>query len=457
VNRAGLIVGLIVLVVLAVFGYFWLRAPEPRGPVVATVAPESEAPADKVAPAPAPTQESAPAQSQPSAEQKSGAQEPKEQEPATQEVPAQTARVEPTLTPTPGPAPAPMMRKTIVKPREEQTTAPPQGAPSWVLPSFDVVRVEPSGEAVLAGRAEPSSRLVLLDGGHSIAEAATGVNGQWVIVLKTPLAPGDHELGLESHLTTGQVLLSENVVVVSVPAPAQVATASPEPAPKAAPTAPAASMPEAQPSAPAPAGTTAEPVSPVPSAPAQVAAAPVPGASRPLAVLMPRAGAGPSRILQQPEPVSTGLGEGALVLETVDYDEHGLAVIGGRAVAGVTLIVYLDDRPAGRAVAGSDGRWQTRLDAEVPFGVHLLRVDQIDASGKVVARVESPFSRAVMAAGTEGETAVIVQPGNSLWRIARRIYGKGLRYSVIYQANQDQIRDPDLIYPGQIFVVPQSN
>ncbi|MEL7488070.1 MAG: LysM peptidoglycan-binding domain-containing protein, partial [Pseudomonadota bacterium] len=51
----------------------------------------------------------------------------------------------------------------------------------------------------------------------------------------------------------------------------------------------------------------------------------------------------------------------------------------------------------------------------------------------------------------------IVQPGNSLWRIARRAYGSGFQYTVIYEANADQIRDPDLIYPGQIFEVPEDS
>ncbi|MDE0941760.1 MAG: LysM peptidoglycan-binding domain-containing protein, partial [Alphaproteobacteria bacterium] len=43
---------------------------------------------------------------------------------------------------------------------------------------------------------------------------------------------------------------------------------------------------------------------------------------------------------------------------------------------------------------------------------------------------------------------------NSLWRIARRVYGSGVRYTVIYQANDSQIRDPDLIFPGQVFNLP---
>jgi nucleoid-associated protein YgaU len=50
-----------------------------------------------------------------------------------------------------------------------------------------------------------------------------------------------------------------------------------------------------------------------------------------------------------------------------------------------------------------------------------------------------------------------VQPGNSLWRIARRTYGAGMRFTLLYEANKDQIRDPDLIYPGQLFVVPKTN
>ena len=48
----------------------------------------------------------------------------------------------------------------------------------------------------------------------------------------------------------------------------------------------------------------------------------------------------------------------------------------------------------------------------------------------------------------------IVSRGDNLWRISQRVYGKGLRYTVIYGANQEQIRNPDLIYPGQVFVLP---
>ena len=53
------------------------------------------------------------------------------------------------------------------------------------------------------------------------------------------------------------------------------------------------------------------------------------------------------------------------------------------------------------------------------------------------------------------EGAVIIRRGDTLWQISRRVYGRGIRYTTIYLANQDQIRNPDLIWPGQIFTIPR--
>jgi nucleoid-associated protein YgaU len=53
-------------------------------------------------------------------------------------------------------------------------------------------------------------------------------------------------------------------------------------------------------------------------------------------------------------------------------------------------------------------------------------------------------------------TTTVVSPGDSLWRISRNTYGAGMRYAVVYKANRDQIRNPDRIYPGQVFVLPMN-
>ncbi|MEE8535433.1 MAG: LysM peptidoglycan-binding domain-containing protein [Kiloniellales bacterium] len=356
-------------------------------------------------------------------------------------------------------------------------------------PSFDVVRVERSGEAVLAGRAAPNSRVSILVDGRVLGEVRADARGQWVFIPEQKLAPGSHELRLESTGADGRVVHGENIVVVSVPQPRIAAAApAPRPPPIKQPPAdrsrmdpPASDQPASEQAAPIQVApiqvapnqqASSQPVSKQPStdqpAPIQEVAGAAAGpatsavpetrppqeAERPLVVLMPSSGQGPSRILQDAESPGEGLGQETLVLETVDYDADGNAVIGGRADPGARLIAYLDAEASGDAVASAQGRWLVNLEKAIAVGLHQLRVDQVDGTGKVVARIETPFSRVAAVSVLAGEATVIVQPGNSLWRIARRVYGRGVRFSVIYRANKDQIRDPDLIYPGQIFVVP---
>ncbi len=297
--------------------------------------------------------------------------------------------------------------------------------PAIEAPSVDVVRVEKSGETVIAGRAAPDSDVnVTTQDGTSLGRTKADASGSWAIVPEQPLTPGSHEIGVESHNAEGAAALSEEVVVVVVPEPRT-------PAPKAT------------------SGGAAAPK----SAASEDAAAPADGAQV-LAVLTPRQGGGSKVLPQEPEE---GIVHGDLVLDSVDYDEDGKAVIGGRAAPGSRVVIYLDNRLLGDSVAGVDGRWSYAPKDPVAEGLHQLRVDQVDGSGKVIARVETPFSREAVRVAMADETFVIVQPGNSLWRIARRTYGQGLQYSVIYQANKDQIRDPDLIYPGQVFELPATN
>ena len=303
------------------------------------------------------------------------------------------------------------------EPEAQIAALPPEASPPATAPRFDIVRVEPSGESVIAGRSEPGSQVILLDGDKEIARTTADESGAWAVVVARPLEPGDHQLGLRAELPDGSTQLSESLVIVSVPEP-PVAVASGE------------GEPEQQ-----AAGTAEEMTA--------------------LAVESPRLGLAASRVLQLPE--DAGLRDQSLLLSAVDYDAEGFIVVSGNAEPGARVIVYLDETPLGTAVADATGRWQLAPDAPIAPGLHRLRVDQVDDSGDVLARVATLFSRAELASGFPEDRYVIVQPGNSLWRIARRTYGEGLRYSVIFQANNDQIADPDLIYPGQIFVVPETN
>lgn len=279
-------------------------------------------------------------------------------------------------------------------------------------PTFDVVRVEPDGSAVMAGRAEPGSTVTLLDAGTAIGQSTADARGQWVILPDAPLNPGDRALSLRATGSGGTVAgdgdgdgaarRSENIVVLSLPEPD---------------------------------GT-----------------APV------LALEAPRAGGGTAEVLQGP---TAAMASGALTLSQVDYTSGGEVALTGSAAPGSVVQLYLDNAPVARAEVGESGRWQVVPEAAgltdtADDGVATLRVDELDASGAVTDRVEVPFQRADLSIleGADADTLVVVQPGNNLWTVARAVYGRGIDYTIIYRANAGQIRDPDLIYPGQVFRIP---
>lgn len=281
-----------------------------------------------------------------------------------------------------------------------------------VPPSFDVVRVNPSGGAVFAGRAEPGSEVTVLMDGRPVGTAAGNAAGEWVLVLDQAIPPGSHEFALRAS-RQGVVLSSEDVVMMMVP-----------------------------------------------KAKEDVAGRPAAETGEALALMVPREGEGLT-VLQAPtgesatgEPPSIPTGGRPLSVVSVEYDARGRIAVGGRAEPGARVQVYLDNELVGAASGEASGRWRVSPDRSVAEGEHRIRVDRVDAEGKVLDRVETPFARAATVAMQEGERLVVVQPGTSLWRIAWISYGEGPRYAVIYAANQQQIADPDMIFPGQVFLVP---
>ena len=144
-----------------------------------------------------------------------------------------------------------------------------------------------------------------------------------------------------------------------------------------------------------------------------------------------------------------------LTIDSVEYDQAGSMRFAGSARPGAALRLYVDDRHIGDTTADAAGRWALLPENQPAIGRHRLRVDQLSpADGRVQARAEVPFQREELPADLLAEQRIIVQPGNNLWRIARATYGRGTRYTVIYQANRDQIADPNRIFPGQVFALP---
>ncbi len=360
------------------------------------------------------------------------------------------------------------------------------------IPQFDTVRVEPSGDSVVAGHGPANRKVALLAGDKVIGDAETEDSGDFVIVPE-PLAPGNYVLSLRSGK-----LRSRQSVTVSVPAKGKkgLVVALDEPG-----------KPSVLLADPTTSSTPAAKSEAKPAASAEAPAKPAPGAAPTVA------------------------------FKTAEADKGGFYA-SGFAPPGTHVRIYLNGSALADVTADSKGRWSLTIGKGMTAGHYVVRADALDAKGKVVARAQVPFDMPEAVAANDAPTAVqkpatappqtaatpspppeaqkqsaqaetppaaakpqaesVQEPaakpqtaeiasasptsgeaapaasdashavvskvetakvvrGDSLWRISRETLGHGIRYTLIYKANASQIRNPNLIYPGQVFVVPHVN
>lgn len=340
-------------------------------------------------------------------------------------------------------------------------------------PSFDLVRVEKDGSALVAGAAMPEAVLSLRVTGEEIVSVPADGQGKFVAMFNLAPSVAPRVLSLVMVMPDGTEVAAEgSVVIAPTVAPVAVAVAQDEPR--------EAAMAEVgTPDVEAEAAPSVEPVAEA------VAEAP------PAALLVTDEGA---KVLQSaadmpPELVAN------VTIDTITYTPEGAVQLAGRGTPERVVRLYLDNAPLAEAEISAAGDWAVTLP-EVAAGIYTLRADQVDAAGAVTSRFETPFKRETVealaaaageaaaaeaaeavaetdagagaevgAAGAVQEEAaaavapvsVTVQPGFTLWQIATEQLGAGTRYVQVFEANKDQIRDPDLIYPGQVFAIPEGD
>ncbi|HTG22629.1 MAG TPA: LysM peptidoglycan-binding domain-containing protein [Reyranella sp.] len=283
------------------------------------------------------------------------------------------------------------------------TTALPSVPPPTVaMPSFDVALIGPDGRGVIAGRAQPGAKIILLDGDKELAQDQVDAKGEWVIIAQDPpLSAGPHELRVIQHVDGRAPVTSDQVVVAIVPDQQQ-------------------SGPE----------------------------------KKTLVMIAPPTGAA---TLVQPPSAAGVPKSGDLVMSTLDYDEGGHVTVTGKATPGAVVRAYINDKMVAEGQTAADGSWRLAPADPVGVGKYKLRLDRLAKDGKPVARLELPFERVPVPPATGNSERLVVVRGDSLWNIARAHYGTGFQHTLIYGANKNQIRDPDLIYPGQVFSLPKAN
>ena len=277
--------------------------------------------------------------------------------------------------------------------KEKTVIGDEEGEPIGIKPSFDVVRIDQEGNTVMAGRAGPSDTVIIMDRDKEIGRVVADGRGEWVFIPSGRLPPGTRELSLFVEDKKGEFLNSENIVIMSIP--------------------------EKQ---------------------------------GDVLIFETSRDGGSTRLLQSPNQDI----DNDLVIETIDYDFSGSLFLSGKANPFNKIFVYLDNQFVGNVEVDPNGYWDVESSLPALPGKHILRADELNNQDEVISRVEIPFTRQETSVNLKPGQITVVK-GNSLWRIARRVYGEGVMFTFIYEANQGQIKDPNLIFPGQVFTLPTLN
>lgn len=346
---------------------------------------------------------------------------------------------------------------TTVKPVEPVNAT---SAETVTVPVFDVLRLESDGSLVIAGKAAPNAMVDVISKSRVLGSAKAGENGDFAIILDQALKAGDYQLVLRATGEDKSVATSQQTAILSVPETpdGQVLALVEEPGQASR----MITTPEAE------TAVTAQPAQTAPTGQASAIIGAVPAPDTGAAI-----GA-----TKSDDKIN-------IAVEAVEIEGQSV-FIAGHARGGQSVNVSANEKLLGTAVVTPEGRYLVQTHQPLAVGDYIIRADLMNAAGKVLATARVPFRREAgeniaavapkilhvpaqdtqpVQQATSGETgqplekaegSVIIRKGDNLWTISKRTYGSGMRYTTIYLANSDQIKNPNLIWPGQVFVMPTS-
>jgi nucleoid-associated protein YgaU len=352
---------------------------------------------------------------------------------------------------------APETPKVEVAPEAPKVVVVPES----VAPSFDTVRVEQTGDAIIAGRADANAEVTVRLNGNIVGTTKANAEGAFVLVPAKPLTTGTGALTLEVN-QGGKIITSEGSVIVAVKdnAPALVAKVDP-----AAPTAVLQN------------GATAEVAKELQLSAVDYDAAgnivfsgsAAPGSIVRFYVDNAAAGEGqadttgkwsfkgnetvkPGTHTLRADAVDTA---GAVIsrIELPFLREDAAKVAEALVAMAPAVVAPVVEAPKAAAPA-VDAAPADADPAVTPAPIPPKKSETLFAAASPDA---APANAAPVVAGDEGPKRLVIQPGNNLWKLSREVYGKGRMYTVIYQANRDQLKNPNKIFPGQILTAPKQN
>ena len=337
---------------------------------------------------------------------------------------------------------------------------PPNATPAAPL-TIDLARVKPDGAAVFAGTAAPNAKIRIFEGDILLGETVANANGEWVIVLEKSLAAGQHLISVAMERSDGTTEMADRSLAVEIyqgtetkPLVALLPeTATEVPVLIQSPD----DVDTAKPAAAASEAIVADAAKPAAAASEAIVA----DDAKPAAAAMPEiTRAAPAKPQAKSQIVASQIATSqiaALAPSAIVWRDASSILISGTSRGGIRVTVNDAKGQFGEALVLADGAWQVAGSLDMDIAVSQLRFLLFDDVNQIIARYDLPVKARDLAKGQDGSPLVVVNKGDMLWRIAYQQMGKGVRYVDIVRRNKQDIINPDLIYPKQIFAVPQSS
>ena len=324
-------------------------------------------------------------------------------------------------------------------PQQDGGTGQSAGEDSQVSGSaveIDLAQVTPDGEAVFAGKAQPLAEVTIFEGDIILGKTTANEDGEWVVVLERALGPGEHLVSVRTKSASGETDIANLTLAIRVGD-----TEDKQPL--------VALLPQSETDIPE---LLQSPDDKVETA-AVVEATPGSDADGKVAGTREVDVAPPPGFTEQPAAAAPAFP--ALAPRSLSWKTNGELVIDGVSRGGVRVVATAAGRSFAEAAVAEGGAWRMTGKVDAGRASRMISFALNDGEGNIVATYELPVATRDLSQGLDGSKLVIVQQGDALWRIAYRSYGEGIKYVDIVRRNAAAINDPDLIFPNQIFAIPE--
>ena len=279
-----------------------------------------------------------------------------------------------------------------------------------LFPEIDIIKVSPDGSFVIAGKGQPNSNINISNKGDLIDSSIVDSDGNWVVVSNENLKTGDNLISIDQINKNGSVLRHKQLFITKIDEHKK---------------------------------------------------------DQPLVISVPnKNGANISIIQQSSEKQKIYKVENDLVIQkkiksnkkifnvkTIFFNENGFVSIKGKVNFGKKIELYINKKIM-ETIKIENSTWQYNSDKIIDYGLHDLLVVLKSDKDEILDKITLPFMRVEMPYDDVPENFILIKPGDMLWTIAYRLYGDPFKYIQIFEENKDQITNPDLIFPGQLFSIP---